>query len=388
MSEGPSAQAPDDAPEVLVVAGEASGDAHAAAVIHALRESYPRLRCYGVGGDALIGEGLEVLAHARELSVVGLSEVLPRIPHILGILRNLARTTRARRPALAILVDSPDFNLRVAKKLRGLGVPILYYIAPQAWAWRRRRVHLLRRLVAQLAVVFPFEEPFFGGFGVPTHFVGHPLCDGAHFPSKAEARAALGLGDAPGPIVAVLPGSRTSEVKRHLRPMVEGAARHAPNGTLLLPVASTLSRARIEAALGDALRARVRLLDGQSRAALAAADCAIVASGTATLEAALAGTPSVVGYRVSWLTWQIARWLVRTPFVAMPNLLAGRALYPELLQGALTPEAIARALQDVSARADEIREGLRAVREGLGGPGASRRVADLARALLPPGARR
>ena len=374
----------DDAPTILVVAGEASGDAHGAAVLRALRGRHPTLRAFGIGGSALRAEGLELLADSRELSVVGILEVLPKIPHILRLFRWLRAAAAERRPAMALLIDSPDFNLRVARKLKPLGIPVLYYVAPQAWAWRRGRVHTLRRLVSRLAVVFPFEERFFGDAGIPTSFVGHPLCDALSWPSQAEAREVLSLHEAAsrGPIVAVLPGSRHSELRRHLVPMVQGARAFAgSHGTLLLPVASTIAPESILAALPRGEPA-VRLLPGASRVALAAADCAVVASGTATMEAALARVPAVVGYRLSPLTYWLARWLVRTPYVAMPNLLAGRGVYPELLQGALTPTRIAAELASVSGRADEIRTALDGVRAALGGPGAAERVAALATELL------
>lgn len=367
-------------PSVLVVAGEASGDAHAAAVVRALRRLRPEARVFGIGGRALREAGLEVLFDARELAVVGVAEVLPRLPRIWKILRRLVLAARQRRPAAAILVDAPDFNLRVAARLARQGVPVLYYIAPQAWAWRRGRVRLLRRVVRRLAVVFPFELPFFGEAGIDTAFVGHPLVDGIAWPSRAEARAALSVGE--GPVVAVLPGSRPSEVRRHLAPMVAGARAHVgPTGTLLCPVASTLDARHLAEALPPGAP-DLRLVEGDSRWVLAAADRAVVASGTATLEAALAGTPAVVGYRLHPLTYVLARMLVRTPFIAMPNLLAGRAILPELVQGRLTAQGVARALDDVAAREDEIRAALREVRASLGGAGAAERVAALAAELI------
>jgi lipid-A-disaccharide synthase len=340
----------------------------------------PELRPFGIGGQALEAAGLDRVADARELAVVGLSEVLPRLPRILGVFRRLLRAARERRPALALLVDSPDFNLRVARRLCRLGIPVLYYIAPQAWAWRRRRVRLLRRLVRHLAVVFPFEEPFFGEAGITTTFVGHPLLDAVAWPTREEARHALGI-DA-GPVVAVLPGSRYGEVRHHLRVMIEGARRHlGGKGTILLPVASTLDEARLRALVPPGIP-EVRLLAGQSRRALAAADRAVVASGTATVEAALAGTPAVVGYRVNPLSYLLARLLVRTPFIAMPNLLAGRELMPELIQGKLRPETLSSALESLAARDAEIRAGLAEIRTRLGGPGAAERVARLALTIL------
>jgi lipid-A-disaccharide synthase len=365
---------------LLVIAGEASGDAHAASVIRTLASLRPEIRPFGIGGQALRAAGLDRIADARELAVVGLSEVIPRLPRIFAIFRRLLRTVRERRPALALLVDSPDFNLRVARRLRALGIPVLYYIAPQAWAWRKRRVRLLRRLVRQLAVVFPFEEPFFGNAGIPTTFVGHPLLDGVDWPSQDEARRILGIAKAP--VVAVLPGSRPGEIRRHLRVMVEGARRHlSGKGLILLPVASTLDEARLRDLIPPGVP-DVRLLSGQSRLALAAADRAVVASGTATVEAALAGTPAVVGYRVNPLSYLLARLLVRTPFVAMPNLLAGRALIPELIQGRLRAQAIAAALEGLVARNAEVRAGLAEVRARLGHPGAAMRVAHLALSIL------
>ena len=385
--------------ELLVVAVEASADLHGAAVLRELRALRPGLRAFGAGGPLLRAEGCETLVRAEDLSVMGIAEVLPAIPRIFGALRTLRRAAKERRPRAALLIDSPDFNLRLARKLRRLGIPVAYFIGPSVWAWRTYRVRQIARDVPRMLVILPFEADFYARHGVQAVYVGNPLADSfrlalpAASPSspatptpRADLRRALGL-DPARPVLALLPGSRRQEVRR-LWPALLGAARllreRMPDLQLVVPVAPTVRREW----LGTDLP--VTLVAGRSPEVLAAADAAVVASGTATLEAALAQVPTVVVYRLSWLSWIVGRLLVRVRFVSLVNLLAGRLLVPELLQGHCTSGHIAESavplLTPGEARDAQL-EGMRRIRADLapaGSQGAARRAAEEVAALLGP----
>ena len=376
---------------LLMVAVEASGDLHGAAVLRELRALRPDLRAFGAGGPKMRAEGLEALVRAEDLSVMGIAEVLPALPRLLEAMDTLRDAARDRKPAAALLIDSPDFNLRLAKQLRRLQVPVAYFIGPSVWAWRSYRVKQIARDVARMLVILPFEAAFYARHGVVARYVGNPLADDLHalpaagLDPRAAARCAIFGSDAGSlPVLALLPGSRLQEIHR-LWPRMLAAARalqgKIPGLRLVVPIAATLDRALFGYAPD------VQFVDSAPQA-LAAADAAIVASGTATLEAALAGTPQVVVYRTSWLSWLVGRMLIRVRFISLPNLLAGRALVTELLQSDCTPERIALAiaplLSDTPARNAQI-EGLRAVREELAPPGsagAARRAAEEVAALL------
>ena len=367
--------------ELLMVAVEASADLHGAAVLRALQALRPGLRAFGAGGPRMRALGFEALVRAEDLSVMGVAEVLPALPRILDAMDALRDAVRERRPRAALLIDSPDFNLRLARQLRLLGIPVAYFIGPSVWAWRTWRVRQIARDVSRMLVILPFEEQFYARHGVRATYVGNPLADDLRalpMPGTGgrELRAALHL-DPARPVLALLPGSRLQEIHR-LWPPILAAARalraRQPGLQLVVPVAPTIDRALLHAP-------DVVFLDGRAPELLAASDAAIVASGTATLEAALAQTPLVVVYRTSWLTWLVGRLLVRVRFVSLVNLLAGRALVPELLQTECTPERIAAAaaplLEESPARGAQL-EGLRALRDLLapaGAPHAARRVA-------------
>jgi lipid-A-disaccharide synthase len=376
-------------PSFLVVAGEASGDLHAAGVVRAVRARCPEATFFGMGGEQLRSAGVETQFDAAELAVMGITEVIPRLPRIFGALRGLARLAEERRPTAALLVDLPDFNLRLAKRLRRAGIRVVYYVSPMVWAWRPGRTRQIAAYVDQLLCIYPFEEPFLRERGVPATYVGNPLLEEpGPVKSGAEARTALGL-DPRLRTLALLPGSRASEIERIFPSMLGAAARLAEAGPLqiIVPVAPTVDARRLARLVeGQKLPVHlsVHLMVGRTADLLAAADAAFVASGTATLETLLAGRPMVVVYRVSWLTWLIGRLLVRVAHVAIVNLLAGRRLVPELLQGAMKPEAMAAALRQVwedSGKRAELLAGYQSVRESLGGPGASDRVAAV---LLEP----
>jgi lipid-A-disaccharide synthase len=370
-----------DAGDLLVVATEASADLHAARAVEELRLLRPGLRAFGMGGSRLEAAGVELLHRAEEMSVMGLTEVLPKIPVILRILRNLTAAAEARRPRVALLVDSPDFNLRLAERLKRLGVKVVYYVSPSVWAWRRRRVKTIARVVDRMLCILPFEERFYAGTGVSARFVGHPFAD-RPLPEPADryrARLALPPGRT---TVALVPGSRRSEVKRIFPAMLEAAERvreRHPDAQFVVPVAPTLDEATLRPYLAAHRTLEVKLVPGQADAVVGASDAALVKSGTSVLEAALMLRPLVVVYKLSWLTYLVARLLVRLTSFGLVNLLAGRTVVPELLQRQASPERMAQELEklltDREARERQL-AGLREVRASLGEPGAPQRVAE------------
>jgi lipid-A-disaccharide synthase len=390
-------------PELLVSAVEASADLHGAAVLRELRALRPGLRAFGAGGPLMRAQGFEALVRAEDLGVMGIVEVVPALPRILEAMDTLRDAAGERRPRAALLIDSPDFNLRLARELRRLHVPVACFIGPSVWAWRAYRVRQIARDVARMLVILPFEASFYQERGVRATYVGNPLADAfrnnsvltgvpAPHPSAiiskgsdiAARRSALGL-EPDRPVLALLPGSRRQEIRRLWDPLIRaGRALRAqrPGLQLVCPVAPTIDRALLGFAPD------VIFVDGRAPEVLAAADAAVVASGTATLEAALAGTPMVVVYKMSWLSWLIGRLLVRVPFVSLVNLLAGRAIVPELLQSACTPERIARAvaplLEGGLERTMQL-QGLATIRAQLAPPGsgsAARRAAEEVLSLL------
>jgi lipid-A-disaccharide synthase len=364
-------------PRLLVCSGEPSGDTYAAELVRHLRQTHPDLEVFGLGGDRLLAQDAHLVAHVRELAVMGLVEVVVHLRRLRGIFRRLLAETDRQRPDAAVLVDYPDFNLRVAAELKKRGIPVAYYVSPQVWAWRPGRVRTIRRVVDRMLVIFPFEEELYRAAQVPVSFVGHPLVDLVQRPPVDTLRAQLGL-DPHRPVIALLPGSRRKEIAYNL-PGLAGAVRllaeRRPDLQFALAVAPSLDVAQVEAGIAGL---PVRLIQGATHELLAAASVALVASGTATVETALLGTPMVVVYRVAPLTYHLGRHLVRVPHVAMANLIAGRRLVPELIQGDFTPEAVAEealALLEDPARAAAMREGLAEVRARLGEPGASARAA-------------
>ncbi len=366
--------------EILIVAGEASADLHAARALAELRKLRPGLRAFGVGGPALRAAGLEALYPAEEISVMGLIEVLPRIPRILAILGGLTRAARARRPRVALLVDLPDFNLRLASRLKKLGVKVVYYVSPTIWAWRRGRAHTIARVVDRMLCILPFEPEAYRGTGVQARFVGHPFAERPLPASPRTYREALGLA-ADRTTIAVVPGSRRGEIARLLPPMLDAAERlraSHPDAQFVLPVAPTLDRALLAPHLAAHATLDVKLVDGRTEEAVGASDAALVKSGTSTLEAGLMHRPMVVVYRLAWFSYLVARLLIRLTHFSLVNLLVGRTVVPELLQGEVNGQRLAaeveRLLVDGPARQAQL-AGLREVRARLGEPGAPERVA-------------
>jgi lipid-A-disaccharide synthase len=361
----------------LIVAGEASGDAHAARLVAAMR-GLGVCRVRGVTGPALAAAGAERLVAMAELSVIGFSGVLARLPRIWSAYRRLLAEARDFRPHAAVLVDSPGFNFRLGPALHRLGIPVFYYIAPQVWAWHAGRAAAMARWVSRLAVILPFEEELFRRAGVDARFVGHPLLeDLAPETDAATLRREAGVPEG-GTLLGLLPGSRPQEMIAHAPVMAEAARRLVatrPGVVAALALAPGLERE--VAGLGRAL-AGVRLLSGRTRAVQAHAACCAVASGTATLETALFGTPEAIVYRTGRLNYAIARRVVRLSHIGLPNIVARRTVAPELIQDECSPARLAATLAtwlDDAAARERARAELRTVREQLGGAGASARAA-------------
>ena len=374
---------------ILLSAGEASGDMYAARLATALKQRLD-VQIFGMGGEQMRAAGVDVITDYHEVSVVGITEILSHLPSLIRAMRKLIEAARQRKPALAILTDFPGFHLRLARKLLPLGVRNVYYICPQFWAWRPWRANLLRRRFVQALCIFPFEEDFFRGRGVNARFIGHPLVGTVQPTLTREQFAAKHDLDPQQPIVTLLPGSRWGEISRHLPAMLEACTelhKLAPaNYNFVLAVATGIDLPRLRTLIPPSNRAPV-IVQNETYNALASANAALVCSGTATVEAALLSTPMVVVYRVTPLTAFLAKPLVRTKFFTMVNLIADRAVVPELIQDDFTPAKAAAELRRLldPATAAEIRQGLFSeVRARLGPAGAIDRAADAIAALLNP----
>ena len=370
-------------PRLLVSCGEPSGDLYGADLVRHLRaRAGEPLDVFGLGGDRLAAEGGRLIAHVRELAVVGLLEVVGHLPRFLRIFRRLLAEVDRDPPAAAVLVDYPDFNLRLARALHRRGIPVVYYVSPQVWAWRRRRVNAIRAHVAHMIVIFPFEEALYREAGVPVTFVGHPLVDlVAPAGDRAAFFAGLGL-DPARPLIALLPGSRRKEIAHNLPGIADAIALLAarrPDLQFAAAVAPSIDPATLRAALPSP----VVLVPGRAHEVLAASDAAVVASGTATVEAALLGAPMVVVYRLSATTYALGRRFVKVPHVAMVNLIAGRGVVRELIQGDFTAAAVADEVERLlGPDGPSMRAALAEVRERLGAGGASARAAGVVMAVM------
>jgi lipid-A-disaccharide synthase len=365
---------------ILISCGEASGDFYASALVEELRKLDPEVSCFGIGGDQLAGAGAELLVTLDEISVIGLVEVIEKLPALLRARGTLEEAARQRRPDVAVLIDFSGFNLRLGRSLKALGIPIVYYVSPQVWAWRRGRVKVIREIVDKMLVILPFEEDFYRREGIPVRFVGHPLVDVVK-PREDRSRFFETVGLHPDrPVVAVLPGSRKREIELHLPILIKAMkmmlVERAELQFLVLE-APTIRREEIQSRLGG-LTEQIPVISDSTYEGLAHATAAIVASGTATVEAALCGTPMVVVYRTSKLSYMLGKPFVQVPHYAMVNLIAKRRLVPEIIQDDLTDKAVVQEtlhlLEDTSA-ADAMRQGLEDVKARLGEGGASHRAA-------------
>lgn len=352
---------------IALVAGEASGDILGAGLMRALRARHPEVEFIGIGGPLMEAEGMVSYFPQERLAVMGLVEVLGRLPELLRRRRRLLKDLLAARPDAFIGIDAPDFNLDLEHRLRRAGIATVHYVSPSVWAWRQKRVFKIREACDLMLTLLPFEARFYEEHQVPVRFVGHPLADTiALEPDRAAARARLGI-PAQACVVALLPGSRGGEVARLGGLFLEAAERlHAqrPGVRFVLPCATPARRQQLEALLGSRTLP-VTLLDGQSHEALAACDAVLIASGTATLEAMLFKRPMVVAYRLAPLTYRILRRLVKSPYVSLPNLLAGRALVPELIQDAATAESLSAAILPLLDDGQSQTEGFLALHQTL-----------------------
>jgi lipid-A-disaccharide synthase len=363
----------------MISAGEASGDRLGAGLARSLRRLHPGVEIFGMGGDEMADAGVRLVQHASEVAVVGFVEVVRHLPTIRRAMARLESAVRGERPDVLVPVDFPDFNLRLAARVKSSGVPIVYYVSPQVWAWRKGRVRTMRDLVRRMLVLFPFESAFYEAEGVPT-FVGHPAAASRARADRALLLPRIGL-DPRHPVVALLPGSRVGEAGR-LFPILLDAAqalrRTHPAAQFVVPKANTIPEGFLEAIAARGGEAGVAIRQGLYPAILDVADTGAVASGTATLDAALAGLPFVAFYRMQLLSYLIARAMVRVDHIALPNLVAGGRVVPELVQGGCTPAAIAGQLAtflDDRSQAEALRLGLRGVRDRLHGDGAFDRAA-------------
>jgi lipid-A-disaccharide synthase len=397
---------------ILISAGEASGEMYGAQLMEALRRAVrvrtepgpvragpspatteaERIEFFGAGGERMRAAGCEIVVDAKDLAVVGITEILGRLPRILALYRKLIRAADEKRPALAVVIDAPAFNWRVARQMRRRGIPVVYYVCPQFWAWRQGRVRLLRKYVEKALVIFPFEEKFYRDRGVDATFVGHPLADLPAPGVRREAYAAANGIDATKPWIALLPGSRRKEVRMNLPTILEAANRLGNGYEFLLPVARTLDATFLRELLGvartgtprDASLGRIHLVP-EALPALYHSRAGMVASGTATIEAALMGTPFVMVYRVSGLTYALGKPRVKVPYFAMVNLIAEEEVVPELVQHKFTAENIVAELNkiipDGEPRTRMLRQ-LAAVKARLGGTAGGAHPSEVAAAII------
>ncbi|MEE9186963.1 MAG: lipid-A-disaccharide synthase [Bacteroidota bacterium] len=367
---------------VMMVAGEASGDLQGSGVVRELKARMPTIDVFGVGGENMRREGMELVYHVKELSVMGFLEVLSKLPLLRSVQKTLAGLLRYRRPDLVVLIDFPGFNLRLARSVKQHSIPVLYYISPQVWAWGKRRLSAMKGVVDKMLVVFPFEQRIYEQAGIPVEFVGHPLLDAIEQDEKNNLDRAgfcrrYGF-DASRRILGLFPGSREVEIRNHLSVMVRTALllREKHDLEVGVGLAATVSPSLYEDLLGD--EGEVRLVEGNTYGLMRHSHVAAVASGTATVETACFGTPFVVVFRTSWLSYLIARLLVRVKTIGMVNILAGRKIVPELVQGKLYVDNLLRELEtyltDAAVR-ERVKGELMRVRGMLGSSGASGRVA-------------
>ena len=369
-------------PSVMIIAGEASGDLHGARLVQALQARDPSLKYYGIGGKRLQAAGVRVEVDAATLAVVGITEVAAKLPQLLRGLSTAKQMLRTLRPGLLILIDFPDFNLKVAAEAKRLGIPVLYYISPQIWAWRPKRVHRIGRLVDHMAVILPFEADFYRRHNIPVTFVGHPLMDDATLvPGEVKTVSSA-------PVVGLLPGSRDREVARLLPVFLQAARRlkaRMPGLRFLLSQAPSVAPELVARILSPFAELDIVPDPRPAEAIFKESTLVLATSGTVTLEAAISAIPMVIAYRVSPMSYWLGRALIRVAHIGLANLIAGQTVVPELIQGDASPERIASTVGDLLADPRALarqRRQLLWVREKLGGGGASERVAQIAQEMM------
>jgi lipid-A-disaccharide synthase len=376
--------------KIIMVAGEVSGDLHGAHLVQAIHRLDPEVQFLGVGGEGLERAGMKLLYSSRALSVVGITEVLPKIRSILKAFKILKQSLDRERPDLVILIDFPDFNLRLAKAAHRRNIPVLYYISPQVWAWRSGRVKQISRWVKKMIVFFPFEVPIYREAGVDVEWVGHPLVDIAR-PTLSRGEAFRRFGLDPGrQTIGLLPGSRASEITRLLPILLDSAQRlqkEIKTVQFIIPLASSIPKAMMTPFI-EKIPVPFTLIEGQTYDVMNISDLLITASGTATLEGAVVGAPMVIIYKVSMLSYWIGRALIHVDHIGLVNLVAGRRIVPELIQKEANPRRIAEeALQILKnpTRSQEMRRAMAEVRQHLGQPGATERAGRIVYSLVQNG---
>lgn len=370
---------------VAVIAGEASGDQHGAKLIKAMQKKNPALFFCGIGGPALRQAGVRILVDACELTVVGITEVFSKLPGILKGMGTIKKLLKSLKPELLILIDFPDFNLHIAATAKKIGIPVLYYISPQIWAWRRGRVKRIGRLVDHMAVILPFEQQFYTTNHVPATFVGHPLLDtplptaDQIFTTGVEGQVTIGL----------VPGSRDNEITRHLPVMLNTAdilKDRLKQARFIISQAASVERKQIEMIVAQhPCRMNVEIISDGVETVFERSDVIVAASGTVTLQAAIHGVPMVIIYKVSPISFMLGRALIRVPNIGLVNLVAGRQLVPEFVQNAANAENISSAVEEMLTdriKLNHLKKQLFALRDVMGGAGASDRVAELALGML------
>ena len=372
---------------IMIIAGEASGDMHGASLVHEMLKIDSSLKFYGIGGNKLQEAGVKLHAHASEMSVVGITEVIPKLGTILRIMNRMKKSMDEFNPDLVILIDYPDFNLRIAKAAHKRGIKVFYYISPQVWAWRKGRINQIKKSVNKMAVILPFEFETYRQKGFPVNYVGHPLLDLVKTKySPQEARTKFGLKEGK-TTVALLPGSRFSEVNNLLPEMLRAGeilAQHIQDIQFLLPLADTVEE-KIITDIISGYSLKVNIISGHTYDAISCSDLAIVASGTATLETALLGVPMIIIYKISSLTYFIGKFIVHVKNIGLANIIAGKTIVPELIQEDARGNRIAAEALDIltdAERKQEMIKELAAIRSKLGNPGAARKTAQLAYDML------
>jgi len=370
-----------------MIAGEASGDLHGSHLVKEMLSLDPTLQFYGVGGKKMKNEGVELIADSKEMAVVGITEVLLKLKRIYQIYRKLKNSLTSNSPSLVILIDYPDFNLRFAREAKKKNIPIVYYISPQVWAWRKGRIKKIGRLIKKMIVIFPFEKKIYEEAQIDVDFVGHPLLDAIRSQfSREEAFQQFSLSSGV-TTIGLLPGSRMNEVKRHLPPMIKAIpliSKQINPVQFIIPVAPGLDLGEVQNLVGSK-RENIRVVENNTYDVMRISDVVIVASGTATIEAAIMGAPMIVVYRVSPLTYLLGKMLIKVKNIGMVNIIAGKTVVPELIQKDVTPEKITSAVVQIlenPSKQEEIKKELNSLKEKIGKSGASFRAAQIIISLL------